>query len=104
MNAMNECHLDIETFVDGESIAKQDINDPFLTNRTVIEMSIWDRLKFLFRGRIEVTVKIRGDKEAHDQWFRTDLPPRDKAVEIMDRIGGPDDNPKVYAEPRAQGV
>lgn len=101
MNAMEEKHLTIETMIDGEVIDKQDINDPFLTNRTVIEMSIWDRLKFLFSGRIAVVVRVRGDKEAHNQWFRTDPPPLDPVVDLMDRIAV-SDNPKECVEPRSQ--
>lgn len=72
MNAMEEKHLTIETLIDGHRIGKEEINDPFLHNRTVIELSFWDRLKLLWAGRILFEIKIRGDDEAHRQWFRTD--------------------------------
>ena len=76
MNAMEEQHLTIETLIDGKRIGTQDIHDPFLHNRTVYEPSIWDRLRLLWSGRITFEVKVRGDREAHRQWFRTDKLPR----------------------------
>lgn len=76
MNAMEEMHLTIETLLDGRRIDVQEIHDPFLHNRTYYEPSIWDRLRLLFTGRILFEVKIRGDDEAHRQWFRTDKLPR----------------------------
>ena len=75
MNAMEEKHLTIETLIDGKRVGKEEIHDPFLHNRTIHEMSIWDRIKFLFHGRIEFEVKVRGDDEAIRQWFRTDALP-----------------------------
>lgn len=75
MNAMEEKHLTVETRIDGKRISIEPINDPFLRNETVHEMSIWDRLKFLFHGRIVVEILIRGDQEAIRHWFRTDPHP-----------------------------
>lgn len=77
MNAMEEKHLTIETLLDGKRISIEQIHDPFLHNTTTYEPSIWDRLKLLFSGRIVFEVRIRGDNEAHRQWFRTDKLPRD---------------------------
>lgn len=78
MNAMEEKHLTIETLIDGKRVGVQEINDPFLHNRTFYEPSIWDRFRLLFTGRILFEIKVRGDVEAHRQWFRTDeLPERD---------------------------
>lgn len=75
MNAMEEYHLTVETLIDGKRVGKQDIQDPFLHNRTIHEPSIWDRLKLLWTGRITFEVKVRGDNEALRQWFRTDKIP-----------------------------
>lgn len=78
MNAMKETHLTIETLIDGRRVGKQEIHDPFLHNRTYLEASIWDRIKFLWTGKILFEVKVRGDDTAHRQWFRTDkLPERE---------------------------
>jgi hypothetical protein len=74
MNALEEYHLTIETLIDGKRVGMQEIHDPFLHNRTYYEPSIWDRLKLLWTGRILFEVKVRGDNEAHRQWFRTDDP------------------------------
>lgn len=76
MNAMEEKHMTIETLIDGKRIGMQEINDPFLHNRTSYEPSIWDRLKLLWTGRVLFEIKLRGDHEAHRQWFRTDKLPR----------------------------
>ncbi len=82
MDAMEEKHLTIETLLDGQRIGFQEISDPFLHNKTVIEASIWERVKFLWTGRILVEVKVRGDQDAHRQWFRTDkLPERNSSCE-----------------------
>jgi len=78
MNAMEETHLTIETLLDGKRIRSQAIHDPFLHNKTTVEMSLWDRIKFLFHGSIMFEIKIRGDDDAHRQWFRTDKLPRNK--------------------------
>ncbi len=61
MNAMEETHLTIETLIDGKRIGMQDINE---------------RVKLLWTGRILFEIKVRGDHEAHRQWFRTDKLPR----------------------------
>jgi hypothetical protein len=76
MNAMEEQHLTIETLIDGKRVGIQDINDPFLHNRTYYVPSIWDRLRILFTGHILFEIKIRGDNAAHRQWFRTDALPK----------------------------
>lgn len=75
MNAMEEKHLTIETLIDGKRIGIQEINDPFLHNRTYLELSLLDRIKLLWTGKVFFEVKIRGDIEAHRQWFRTDSLP-----------------------------
>jgi len=75
MNAMEERHLSIETLINGKHVGKQEINDPFLHNRTYYEPSIWERLKILWTGRVLFEVKIRGDDQALRQWFRTDKLP-----------------------------
>ncbi len=72
MNAMEDKHLTIETLIDGKRIDVEEINDPFLHNRTTLELSILDRIKLLWTGRVLFEVKIRGDLEAQRQWFRTD--------------------------------
>lgn len=75
MNAMKEKHLTIETRVDGLKINVQEINDPFLHNITTYVPSIWNRLKLIWTGLIVFQVIIRGDDDAHRQWFRTDKLP-----------------------------
>ncbi len=75
MNAIEEKHLTIETLINGSRVGVQEINDPFLHNRTSYEPSIWGRLKILWTGRVFFEVKIRGDDDAHRQWFRTDKLP-----------------------------
>jgi hypothetical protein len=76
MNAMEEKHLTIETKIDGRTIDVHPINDPFLHNTTTYELSILDRIKLLFHGRVVFDVRIRGDEEAIRHWFRTDRLPR----------------------------
>lgn len=76
MNALEDKHLTIETLIDGNRVGVQEINDPFLHNRTTYEPSLWDRLKILWTGRVLFEIKIRGDDEAHRQWFRTDKLPK----------------------------
>lgn len=75
MNAMEEMHLVIQTSIDGKCVNEQKIHDPFLHNRTKYFLSIWDRIKLLWTGKILFEVRIRGDEEAHRQWFRTDRIP-----------------------------
>lgn len=75
MNAMEEKHLTIEALVNGQSVGKEEINDPFLHNTTTVELSLWDRIKLLFAGRMVFEVRIRGDQEAVRHWFRTDEMP-----------------------------
>ena len=76
MNAMKEFHLTIETLIDGERVANQEIHDPFLHTKTVCKPSLWERIKFLWTGQVVFEVKIQGDDEVHRQWFRTDKLPR----------------------------
>lgn len=76
MNAMEEMHLTIETKIDGDRIDIHDIHDPFLHNRTTLDLSLWEWFRLLWKRRIEFSVKVRGDDIAHRQWFRTDPLPR----------------------------
>jgi hypothetical protein len=77
MNALKEMHLTIESKINGKRIGdEQELHDPFFHTRTTYELSIWERLKTLWTGRIVFEVKVRGDDIAHRQWFRTDPLPR----------------------------
>ena len=51
MNAMEECHLTIETKINGSRVGVQELHDPFLHNRTDYRPSIWERIKILWTGR-----------------------------------------------------
>jgi hypothetical protein len=73
MNAMEEFHLTVETLFNGTRVSVTDLHDPFLHHVTTTDLSFWDWLSLLWRGRrIVHTIKIRGDDIAHRQWFRTD--------------------------------
>lgn len=71
MNAMKETHLEIQTSVNGKHAGRQQIHDPFLHNRTYYYPSILERIKLLWTGVVLFEVRIRGDDDAHKQWFRT---------------------------------
>lgn len=91
LNAMEETHLTIQTFINGKEVGTeggQEIHDPFLHNRTTYEPSLWERIKLLFTGKVTFEVRIRGDIEAQRQWFRTDNLPRGESETCAHSLPG----------------
>ncbi len=71
MSGYMKRHLKSLTYVDGEKIGEQPIDDPFATISVVTGWSFTGWLKMLFNRRRElvVRVKIQGDNVAVDRWF-----------------------------------
>lgn len=64
-------HLSVCVKIDGQTVHEKSIEDPFVTTRSVVTLSIWEWLCLLVKRprQIEFALNIRADGVAQKRWF-----------------------------------